>query len=64
MEDVYYQGYNPGVSYQVSLHGNQDSINSFRQSVGDLNYGNLTTTMYSNLPRLGRDLYADVAPDF
>jgi len=64
MEDIYYQGYNPGVSYQVSLHGNQDSINSFRQSVGDLNYGNLTTTMYSNLPRLGRDLYADVAPDF
>jgi len=64
LEDIRYQGYNPGVSYQVSLHGDQNSINNFRQSVGDLNYGNLTTTMYNNLPRLGRDLYADVAPDF
>jgi hypothetical protein len=64
LENVYNQGYSPGVSYQVSLHGDQNSINNFRQSVGDLNYGNLTTTMYSNLPRLNRDLYADVAPDF
>ena len=64
IENVPYTGYNSGMSYQVSLHGDQDAINRFRQSINDLDYGNYSTTMYNNLPRLGRDLYADAAPDF
>lgn len=64
IENVPYTGYNSGMSYQVSLHGDQDSINRFRESINDLDYGSYSTTMYNNLPRLGRDFYADTAPDF
>lgn len=64
IENVPYTGYNSGMSYQVSLHGDQAAINRFRESINDLDYGNYSTTMYNNLPRLGRDLYADAAPDF
>lgn len=64
IENIPYTGYNSGMSYQISLHGDQESINRFRESINDLDYGSYSTTMYNNLPRLGRDFYADAAPDF
>ena len=64
IQDLSNQGYNMGVSYNVSLYGNRDAIASFNKSAGGLTNGNINTTMYNRIPDVGRDPYSSLASSY
>lgn len=56
--------YNPGVSYKVNLYGQRSDVESFRSMAMELGNFNMNTTMYSGIPEVGRDPYAEMASSF
>lgn len=53
--------YNPGVSYKVNLYGNRQDVDSFRSMAMELGNFDMNTTMYSGIPDVGKDPYAEMA---
>lgn len=51
-------GYIPGMSYQVSIQGGRDDIDRFNTAAGGLVNGNVSTTIYNNIPSVKRDPYS------
>ncbi len=56
--------YNPGVSYKVNLYGNKQEVDSFRSMAMELGNFDMNTTMYSGIPDVGRDPYAEMASSY
>ena len=64
MPNLSSEGYNTGVSYNVSLYGDRKSIAEFNKNAGGLTNGNINTTMYSRIPDVGRDPYSSLASSY
>lgn len=58
------QGYNPGMTYNVSVNGNQDQVARFNQAASGLVNGNINTTMYNRIPQVGKDPYSSIASSY
>ena len=56
--------YNPGVTYNVNLYGDQRQIRQFNSAVGGVSNANINTTMYNRIPDVGRDPYGSIASSF
>ena len=58
------QGYNPGMNYKVSLYGNRDEVERFRQAASGLTNGNINSTMYNRIPDVASDPYQQLARSY
>jgi hypothetical protein len=56
--------YNPGVSYKVNLFGGRNQVEMFKERAMELGNFNMNTTMYSGIPDVGRDPFAEMAGSF
>jgi len=56
--------YNPGVSYKVNLYGGKRDVENFRSMAMELGNFDMNTTMYSGIPDVGRDPYAEIASSY
>lgn len=57
-------GYNPGVSYSVSVNGGQDEVELFNEQASGLINGGMSTTIYNRIPNAGQDPYASIASSY
>jgi hypothetical protein len=53
-------GYNQGASYQVSIQGGRDEIEKFNAAARGFVNGNLSTTIYNNIPNMRKDPYSSM----
>lgn len=58
------QGYTPGISYKISLLGNRQQMESFRDAASGLTNGNINSTMYNRIPDVASDPYQQFARSF
>jgi hypothetical protein len=58
------KSYNPGMNYKVSLYGNRDQVESFRQAASGLTNGNINSTMYNRIPDVASNPYQEIAGSF
>lgn len=50
-----------GMQYKINVHGSQQDIEKMQYLAGGVVDGNVDSTIYNSLPRLGRDPYSQVA---
>lgn len=55
------RSYSSGMSYNISISGNQNDIDRFNQQASGLTNGDLNTTMYTGAPDLGGGLFDRVS---
>ena len=58
------QGYTPGMNYKVSLYGNRDEVERFRQAASGLTNGGVSSTMYNRIPDVAQDPYQSMARSY
>lgn len=58
------QGYTPGMNYKVSLYGNRDEVERFREAASGLTNGGVSSTMYNRIPDVAQDPYQSMARSY
>lgn len=57
-------GYTQGMNYKVSLYGNRDEVERFRQEASGLTNGSVSSTMYNRIPDVAKDPYQSMARSY
>lgn len=57
-------GYTAGMNYKVSLYGNRDEVERFRQAASGLTNGGVSSTMYNRIPDVAEDPYQSMARSY
>ena len=53
-----------GMQYKINANGSEEQMQKLQALVGSVVDGPVDSTMYSSLPRLGRDPYNNIASNF
>lgn len=58
------QGYNSGMSYNISINGSQEDMQRFNEAARGLVNGSTSTTIYEGLPNMTQDPYRRMASQY
>lgn len=58
------QGYNSGMSYNVSINGSYEDLQRFNEAARGLVNGSTSTTIYEGLPNMTQDPYRRMASEY